>query len=122
MTAWVWLGVVAVGGSGAVGRFVVDALITGRVGRRFPFGTMFINLGGAFALGLLTGLGVTGNLLLIAGTATLGSYTTFSTWMFETHRLAEDGEMTLAWANVILSVVLGFGVALLGKFVGAKLL
>ena len=42
---------------------------------------------------MLTGSGLEGNLLLIAGTATIGSYTTFSTWMFESHRLAEDKEL-----------------------------
>ena len=42
-------------------------------------------------LGLFAGLALHGDALLLAGTALLGSYTTFSTWMFETHRLAEDG-------------------------------
>ena len=52
-----------------------------------------VNLTGAALLGLLVGLGFTGDRLLLAGTATLGSYTTFSTWMLETQRLVEDGEL-----------------------------
>jgi CrcB protein len=64
---------------------------------------------------------LTGNGLLIAGTAAIGSYTTFSTWMLETHRLAEDGELNLAILNVAVSLVLGFGAALLGKAIGARL-
>jgi fluoride exporter len=58
----VWIAVSLLGGTGALGRF----------------------LSGATLLGLLVGLGFTGNRLLLAGTATLGSYTTFSMWMLET--------------------------------------
>jgi fluoride exporter len=63
-------------------------------GRRFqlPLGTLVVNLTGALLLGLLVGRSVGGTPLPLVGTATLGSYTTFSTWMFESHRLGEDGE------------------------------
>ena len=64
----------------------------GRLDSEFPFGTFVVNGLGSLLLGLLIGLDVTGNDMLIAGTATLGSFTTFSTWMLETERLAEDGE------------------------------
>lgn len=52
----------------------------------------------------LTGLALEGNALLLAGTATLGSYTPFSTWMLETHRLGEDGDMRAAGLNVVVGV------------------
>lgn len=58
---------------------------------------------------------------LLAGTATLGSYTTFSTWMFETHRLGEAGESGLLWVNVLLSLVVGLGAAALGRAIGGML-
>ena len=51
-------------------------------------------------LGLLTGLALERRRAVLAGTATLGSYTTFSTWMLETHRLAEDGEAARRCVNV----------------------
>lgn len=121
MTVWVWVAVVAVGGGGAVSRFMLDAIISGRAGRAFPFGTLTINLTGSLLLGLLTGLGVSGNLMLILGTATLGSFTTFSTWMLETHRLAEDGETQRALMNLAVSLLLGFGAAVLGRAIGAAL-
>jgi CrcB protein len=119
MRAWVWLGVAALGGVGAIARFVIDGLISQRVGRDFPFGTLAINLSGALLLGLLTGVALEGDALVLAGTATLGSYTTFSTWMFETHRLAEDGDVRGATLNALLSVFVGVGAAALGRTIGA---
>ena len=81
MTGWVWLGVGLLGGIGALGRFLLDAAVSLRLGRRFPVGTLVVNVSDAFLLGLLAGLGVGGRAILLVGTATLGSYTTFSTWM-----------------------------------------
>jgi CrcB protein len=48
----------------------------------------------------------------------IGSYTTFSTWLFESHRMAEDGERWILAANVVLSLVLGVAAAELGRMVG----
>jgi fluoride exporter len=121
VSAWVWIAVVFVGGFGAIARFWLDALVSQLAGRQFPTGTMLINLTGAFALGVLTGLGVTGDLLLIAGTATIGTYTTFSTWMLETYRLAEDAEPRPAVMNALVSLAFGFGAALLGRTIGLRI-
>jgi fluoride exporter len=117
----VWIAVGALGGIGALGRFLVDGIVAARTRHDFPLGTLVVNLSGAMVLGLLVGVGFTGNRLLLAGTATLGSYTTFSTWMLETHRLVEDGEAGLAGANVLISLAVGFGAAALGRFIGAHL-
>ena len=119
MSLLVWIAVGVLGGIGALGRFVVDGVVVARTGRDFPLGTLVVNLTGATLLGFLVGLGFTGNRLLLAGTAMLGSYTTFSTWMLETQRLVEDGEAVLAGANVLISLVAGVGAAALGRFVGA---
>jgi CrcB protein len=121
MTFWLWVAVAALGGCGAVGRFVIDGLIAGRAGRDFPIGTLAINLTGTVLLGVLVGVGAAGNLYLLAGTATLGAYTTFSTWMFESYRLAEDGEFGPAILNALLSLLLGFGAALLGRTIGLQI-
>ncbi|HTA13005.1 MAG TPA: CrcB family protein [Solirubrobacteraceae bacterium] len=48
----------------------------------------------------------------------IGSYTTFSTWMLESHRLAEDGRRWLLGANVTLSLAAGVGAAALGRLLG----
>ena len=116
-----WGGVAALGGLGAILRFELDGLVQGRLDTEFPFGTLVVNGLGSLLLGLLLGLEVTGNDLLLAGTATLGSFTTFSTWMLETERLAEDGEGGLALANIAGSIALGLAAAGLGWAVGAGL-
>lgn len=121
MSAWVWIAVAALGALGAAGRFVLDAAITGRRIWGFPLGTFVINTTGAFALGVLSGVAAGGEVLVLAGGATLGSYTTFSTWMFETHRLAEDGRLRIAAANAAGGLVAGVGAAALGRLIGVHI-
>ena len=119
MSAWVWVSVGALGALGALVRFVVDGFVDARVSGGFPTGTLVVNLSGALLIGLLYGLSLSGNALLLAGTATLGSYTTFSTWMLESQRLAEDADVRGAMANVVGSLVLGVAAAALGHAIGA---
>ncbi|MHB8491004.1 MAG: fluoride efflux transporter CrcB [Solirubrobacteraceae bacterium] len=121
MSAWTWLAVGSVGGLGALARFVLDSALAERPGRGFPYGTFTINLTGSLALGVMSGLAVGGTLLVIAGGALIGSYTTFSTWMFETHRLAEDGELRRAANNILLSLLCGLAAVAVGHVVGAGL-
>ena len=121
MSIWVWIAVGLLGGIGALLRFFVDGLVAARAGRDFPLGTFLVNLSGAMVLGLLVGLGLTGDRLVLAGTATIGSYTTFSTWMLESQRLVEEGELAIAGANVLLSLGVGLGAAALGRLIGTHL-
>jgi CrcB protein len=121
MSVWAWVGVGVLGGVGASTRFVVDGAVGARVASSFPVGTFVINITGALALGLLAGLTVSGTTLVLAGTATLGSYTTFSTWMLESHRLTEDAEPRLAAANIVVSLVVGVGAAAAGHAIGAHI-
>jgi CrcB protein len=121
MNVFVWAGVVVIGGLGSVARFLVDAVVGSRLGRDFPFGTLVVNISGAVILGLLTGLALGHDEALLAGTAAVGSYTTFSTWMFETQRLAEEREVRSAAANVIISLALGLAAAALGKAIGTHI-
>jgi CrcB protein len=121
VNVFVWAAVVVIGGAGSVLRFLVDRAVATRAGRDFPFGTLIINLSGAVLLGFLTGLALSKDQALLAGTAAVGSYTTFSTWMFETERLAEDREAGRAAANVVVSLVLGVGAAALGNWIGGRL-
>ena len=116
-----WAAVGALGGAGAVARLVLDAAVAVRARGVFPLGTLAVNLSGAFALGLLAGVALHGDALLLAGTATLGSYTTFSTWMLESERLGEDGQPGLLALNLALSLALGLAAAALGRRLGAAL-
>jgi fluoride exporter len=121
MSVWLWGAVALLGGIGAIARFVVDGVLSSRFAGNFPLGTFVVNIGGALTLGLLAGLAVTGNALVLAGGAMLGSYTTFSTWMLESHRLTEDAEPELALLNILASLALGVGGAALGHAIGAHL-
>jgi len=116
-----WAGVVLIGGAGSVARFLIDGVVGAGTGRDFPFGTLAVNLSGAVILGLLTGLALGHDQALLAGTAAVGSYTTFSTWMLETERLAEERQVGKVGANVIGSIVLGVAAAALGRLIGAQL-
>ncbi len=121
VSAWAWIGVAVAGGAGACARFLLDGWVAARFGRGLPLGTFAVNISGAFLLGLLDGLALNGDAMAVAGTATIGAYTTFSTWMFETQRLAEDGEFTAAALNVGASLVVGFAAVVLGHLLGTRL-
>jgi fluoride exporter len=116
-----WAAVMLIGGTGSVVRFLVDGAVGSAAGRDFPVGTLAVNISGAVILGLLTGLALSHDAALLAGTAAVGSYTTFSTWMLETERLAEERQRRQVIANVAVSLVLGIGAAALGKLIGARL-
>jgi CrcB protein len=110
--------VVVAGGAGAVARFAVDAAVEfGRL-NLFPWGTLVVNLSGTVLLGLVVGLAAPHRVMEVIGTAAIGSYTTFSTWMLETHRPAEDGETRLAWINIVASLLLGLVAIWLGRVIG----
>lgn len=117
----VWAGVMVLGGAGAVCRFLVDRLVTSALGRPFPFGTLVVNISGALILGLLAGLALSPHLALLFGVGFVGSYTTFSTWMLETQRLAEERRGRPAVANIVGSVALGLIAAATGLWLGSVL-
>jgi CrcB protein len=119
---------IGVGGFfGAIARYLVDGWVSGstKVGA-FPLGTFVINLSGAFALGVLFALALEKAAIdpRIRGPVMigfLGAYTTFSTLMLESWRLAEDGSWGLALLNIGLSGVLGMCAVFAGLTVGRAL-
>lgn len=116
-----WCGVAVLGALGALARFLFDTAVASRAGGDFPFGTLAVNGSGAFVLGLLVGIALEGDAYLLAGTGAVGAYTTFSTWMLETHRLGEEGEPVLLFANIVISATLGLVAAALGRALGGLL-
>jgi fluoride exporter len=121
VSALTWLGVGLLGGAGAVARFALDAAVSARAVGAFPLGTLAVNLSGSVLLGLLAGLALRGDALLLAGTALLGAFTTFSTWMLESHRLGEAGRMRALGANLALPLALGLAAAEAGRLLGERL-
>jgi fluoride exporter len=115
---------IAVGGAlGSVARYLVDGWVLDRVGATFPFGTLVVNLSGAFVLGLLSALTIDRSILPADIRAPvmigfLGAYTTFSTLMLESWRLVESGEVVAGTVNVVGSAALGILAVLTGLTVG----
>ncbi|MGW0605771.1 fluoride efflux transporter CrcB [Streptomyces sp. NPDC002644] len=119
-----WLLVIAGALVGAPLRFLTDRLVRLRLrpGAVFPWGTLVVNVGGSLALGLLTGAvaaGAAGERLgLLLGTGLCGALTTYSTFSWETLRLAEDGSPLLAVLNVLGTLTAGLGAMYAGVALG----
>ena len=106
---WVALG----GALGSVARYALSGIAVRWLGAAFPYGTLFVNVMGSFAIGLLAALvaadgrpslGADARAFLLVGV--LGGFTTFSSFSLETLNLARSGALAPAMLNVAGSVVL----------------
>lgn len=111
---------VALGGAlGGPARYAVEAALPAAEGA-VPWATLAVNVGGAFALGVvvanraraLPALG------LAVGTGFLGAFTTFSTWMLQVFELAVDGHLPRACAYVAGTLLAGLAAAAAGTALG----
>jgi fluoride exporter len=121
VTVPAWIAVGLLGGVAAAARFVIDAEIAARARSPFPLGILVVNLSGAFALGLVAAIALHGQALVIVAGGGIGSFTTFSTWILDSHRLREGGLARAAWLNIGLSLVVGFAAVSLGHWLGGVL-
>jgi CrcB protein len=99
---------------GAPLRYLTDRAIQARHDSVFPWGTLTVNVAGSLLLGLLTGLPAGGAATALLGTGFCGALTTYSTFSYETLRLAEEGARCYAVMNVVASIVAGLGAATIG--------
>ncbi len=115
----------AVGAGAVLGanlRFAISTWAADRWGPDFPYGTFFINVSGAFVIGLFLAL-VAGRApidplwRLFVVTGFLGGYTTFSSYAWEALVLAQDGAWLRFGAYALGSNVLG----LVGVWLGSAL-
>ena len=114
------------GAAGALARYGLDGFVSRRQGGAFPWGTFVVNVTGAFVLGLVFTLaterwGLSPWLRSALTIGFLGAYTTFSTFMFETYRLAADRALGLAAANLAASCAAGLGAVYVGVVVARAL-
>ena len=121
MSASGWVAVGLLGGAAAAARFLIDAAFAARNDHPFPLGVLAINLAGTLALGLVAGAALEGEALIIVAGGGIGSFTTFSTWMLDSHRLADAGHTRLVWLNLGLSLVVGFAAIAAGHWLGTGL-
>ena len=117
MSAATWIGIGLLGGLGAVARVVLGAAVDARARSAFPWGTLAVNVSGAFALGALVGAGLGGEGYTLAATGFLGAFTTFSTWVVDSRLLGSR----LGAANLAAALVLGLLAAWLGRELAALL-
>src|SRR5437763_11604042 len=114
---------VAVGAMlGANLRFMVGTWAAERWGPEFPYGTLLVNVSGAFVIGVFLALlgariGIDPLWRLFFATGFLGGYTTFSSYAWEALTLAEQGAWVRAAVYVVGSNVVGF----VGVWLGAVL-
>ena len=110
-----WWAVVLGAAIGAPSRYFADLGVARLLGRHGPWGTVLINLSGSAILGAAAGLVARGHLTALGyalvGTGFCGSFTTFSTFVWETFALVEERRFQMAWTNVLLTLTLGIGLA-----------
>jgi CrcB protein len=70
----------------------------------FPLGTLTVNVVGSFVLGLVTFAGLSSDVVLLVGTGACGSFTTFSSFSFDTVSLWESGARLRASLNAGLNL------------------
>jgi len=106
---------------GGVARYFISGFVARRVGETFPWGTLIINVSGAFLIGVFGGLSEDNTSLLaipdtwlFAVTGFLGCYTTVSSFSLQTLSLARNGEGAPAASYVVVSVALCLTAAALG--------
>jgi CrcB protein len=104
---------------GAPLRYLTDRLVQARHDSVFPWGTLAVNVVGCLVLGALSGSGAVGTspLASLVGTGFCGALTTYSTFSYETLRLAQQKAYFYALANVLVSVLAGLGAVLIGYVV-----
>ncbi|GAA2122472.1 fluoride efflux transporter CrcB [Kitasatospora saccharophila] len=112
-----WLLVVVGAAVGAPLRYLTDRTVHSRVGFGFPWGTLTVNVSGCALLGLLTAVAPP-DVRLLLGTGLCGALSTYSTFSFETLKLAQNGSRGAALGNVALSLGAGLAAVYAGAGVG----
>ena len=115
---------------GAIGtalRYVTSTLAARWFGAEFPYGTLIVNLSGAFVIGLVQEVGTAGllipdNVRLFLTTGMMGGLTTYSTFSYETVRLMEVNSWHQAWINIFVTTVICLSLCFLGIAAGRLVL
>jgi fluoride exporter len=112
---WIALGAVV----GAVARYFFSTQIARHFSTTFPYGTLLINFTGSLVLGFFLVYSTERVLLdprwrLLVAIGFCGSYTTFSSYAFESFALTEQGQWLMTGANIVASNALCLAAVLAG--------
>ena len=115
------------GAMGSIARYLTSLVALAWLGPDFPYGTLIVNVTGAFFIGLVQELGaetamMSDNARLLLTTGVMGGLTTYSTFSYETVRLMEAKAWTAAWMNVVVTTAICLGLCFLGIVVGRLVL
>jgi len=99
---------------GCIFRFRIDNFITKKSKSVFPFGVLFINLLGAFLLGVVTKLQPSYSIYALLGDGFLGAFTTFSTFMYKSVELIQTKKHKKAILYLVISIIVGILFYMLG--------
>lgn len=125
MSNTAWLAFLVAAAVGAPARYLIDGVVQDGTEDAFPWGTLVVNVSGCLLLGVITGLGLYHGLgtttRTVLGSGGMGAYTTFSTFSFETVRLAEEGGVNPALRNVALSFLVSLAAAAFGLALAAAI-
>jgi fluoride exporter len=119
---------IALGGAiGTIARYLTSLVAVRWFGPEFPYGTLIVNLSGAFIIGLVQELGtetalVSDNTRLFVTTGMMGGLTTYSTFSYETVRLMEANAWSQAWVNITVTTTICLALCFLGIGVGRLVL
>lgn len=119
---------ICLGGSIGTGIRYLTAIAAARwLGSDFPYGTLIVNVAGAFIIGVVQQLGtealvIPDNTRLFLTTGMMGGLTTYSTFSYETIRLIETGAWHQAWLNVAVTTIVCLTLCFVGIAVGRGLM
>jgi len=107
------------GAIGTLFRYLTSLMAAQWFGTEFPYGTLIVNLSGAFIIGLVQQLGTEALMIpdstrLFLTTGMMGGLTTYSTFSYETVRLMESGAWSQAWINIFVTTVICLSLCFLG--------
>jgi CrcB protein len=122
--------VLLVGIGGAIGsilRFLTSLAAAHWLGAEFPYGTMIVNLSGAFVIGFVQHIGgetllIPDSVRLFLTTGMMGGLTTYSAFSYETVRLMGANAWHQAWINVVVTTTMALGLCVLGIAAGRVVL
>jgi fluoride exporter len=93
---------------------ILRYIISEKLNRNFPYGTLLVNITGSFLLGYFFSKGLSSSLYAFLGTGFCGAFTTFSTFKLEAFQLYRNNDQIRSFLYLFMSYLMGICLAYLG--------